>query len=323
VTTDALLESKTVVSLSLDWDRVRMLAHLDNLPALAVCLIDKPISANGVDWLELGEDGAPWLGRKKDWYVFRFEGIADFRARRDGGCLEIYAYPDAEPSSISFALLRGVLPRLLHLRGIPCLHGSAVRVGNGAVAFLGASGQGKSTVVASLVARGFPLVTDDTLPLRMAKDASTVLVGPGLPEIRLYPGSAGIAGVTAHVLPAAPGQTKGRWYPAPAQLEPGPLPLERIYLLRPVDRPTQAIAASGPVDQPGRTGPGEHLTGTEAFRALTENSFWLNSAETSALANDMTFLARVATDVPIRWLDYHLSSPGMDNIASFLQRSIA
>jgi hypothetical protein len=148
----------------------------------------------------------------------------------------------------------------------------------------------------------------------MASDTGTILVGPGLPEIRLYPGAARIAGVSQHLIPPAPDQTKGRWYPEPERLQLGALPLQQIYLLK----PRQHVNASTAGAQPG-----DQVTGTEAFRALTEHSFWLSSRETRALANDMSLLARVATDVPIRWLVYNLSSTGMDEIARLLPCDVA
>jgi hypothetical protein len=45
------------------------------------------------------------------------------------------------------------------------LHGSAVRIGDGAVAFLGASGSGKSTLALALARGGADHICDDTLPV--------------------------------------------------------------------------------------------------------------------------------------------------------------
>jgi energy-coupling factor transporter ATP-binding protein EcfA2 len=45
------------------------------------------------------------------------------------------------------------------------LHGSAVRIGNGAIAFLGPSGAGKSTLALALARAGAEHICDDTLPI--------------------------------------------------------------------------------------------------------------------------------------------------------------
>ena len=51
-------------------------------------------------------------------------------------------------------LLGPVLGLLLRLRGVPCLHASAVAFGDSAVAFAGSEGAGKSTTAAALASRG-------------------------------------------------------------------------------------------------------------------------------------------------------------------------
>ena len=60
-------------------------------------------------------------------------------------------------------VLAQVLPLAAVLRGREVLHASAVALDGRAVAFLGASGVGKTSLAARLVARGAPLVTDDVL----------------------------------------------------------------------------------------------------------------------------------------------------------------
>src|SRR5258708_4473008 len=52
-------------------------------------------------------------------------------------------------------LLGPVLGVLLRLRGVTCLHASAVSFGDRCVAFVGAAGSGKSTMAAALARRGY------------------------------------------------------------------------------------------------------------------------------------------------------------------------
>jgi hypothetical protein len=58
---------------------------------------------------------------------------------------------------------RVVLPLLLQVQGLQSLHASAVVAAEGVVAFCGAAGRGKSTTVAALSARGFPVWADDVV----------------------------------------------------------------------------------------------------------------------------------------------------------------
>jgi hypothetical protein len=76
-----------------------------------------------------------------------------------------------------------VLPLAAKLRGLGIFHASAVALDGRALAFFGASGTGKSSVAAHLVARGARFLADDV-----------VAVEPTAGGVRAYPG-AGLAGV--------------------------------------------------------------------------------------------------------------------------------
>lgn len=80
----------------------------------------------------------------------------------------------------------------LNLRGEPVLHASAVAMGDRAVAFMGASGMGKSTLATLLCAHGARLITDDALRLVREGDDFRCHYGPG--ELRLRPAAAALAG---------------------------------------------------------------------------------------------------------------------------------
>jgi hypothetical protein len=62
-------------------------------------------------------------------------------------------------------VLAQVLPLAAVLRGLELLHASAVVLAGRAVAFLGGSGAGKTTLAGRIAARGAPLVSDDVLAL--------------------------------------------------------------------------------------------------------------------------------------------------------------
>jgi hypothetical protein len=68
-------------------------------------------------------------------------------------------------------MLAQVLPLAAALRGLEILHASAVEIAGHAVAFLGGSGVGKTTLAARIVARGARLVTDDVLAVDVANEA--------------------------------------------------------------------------------------------------------------------------------------------------------
>jgi hypothetical protein len=239
-----------------------------------------PLAVNGVEWFDAGGSNKPRCGRMGAGFVYRFDGIADFWVAPGGSSVEAFFPRGADFRAIEFALSRGVLPRVLHLRGTTCLHASAVLLAGEAVAFCGASGSGKSTIAAALAARGCALVTDDVLPLPTT--SSGILAGSGLPEIRIYPAAANRLGIADRAAPPRAGQTKAVW--RPELIAAGANPLACVYLLEPDDGvPVSLQKASA---QP-------------ALRSLLANSFWLHPGETATLAADLVCFARLVRSIPI------------------------
>jgi hypothetical protein len=82
-------------------------------------------------------------------------------------------------------VLAQVLPLAAVLRGKEILHASAVALSGQAVAFMGVSGAGKTTLAGRLAARGAQLVTDDVLALDLA--GATVRAHRGSALARIDP----------------------------------------------------------------------------------------------------------------------------------------
>ena len=85
-------------------------------------------------------------------------------------------------------LLGPVLSVWLELQGIPALHASAVAVEDHAVGFLATSTGGKSTLAATMLQAGYPLLTDDILCVERREEA--FWGRPGFPQMRLWPDQA-------------------------------------------------------------------------------------------------------------------------------------
>jgi len=147
---------------------------------------------------------------------------------------EIWAiWPD--PSTLEDAssyLLGPVLGVVLRLRGVTCLHASAVALDGQAVAFVGAEGAGKSTTAAAFAREGHAVLSDDVVAL--TEKESGFLVVPAYPHLCLWPdavatlyGSADAlphfsTGWEKHRLPLGDGKTR---------FEKRPLPLGAVYFL--------------------------------------------------------------------------------------------
>lgn len=103
--------------------------------------------------------------RVGDGYVARLPWIADFVISGDLTHVVCHPVTLGRPEVIPIILPGTIVAFLLTMRGQCVLHGSAVDLGGTALAFVGASGQGKSTMAAILCAAGASLITDDVLPL--------------------------------------------------------------------------------------------------------------------------------------------------------------
>jgi hypothetical protein len=139
----------------------------------------------------LGEGRGYTYVRTTRGYVLRFHGICDFRIDSALRRVSAHLAPGAPAAYVPLLLAGQVVALLLTLAGECVLHASAVRIGDSAVAFVGASGMGKSTLAGVLCARGARLVTDDVL--RVVCDERGVRCAPGTGELRLRPGSAFVA----------------------------------------------------------------------------------------------------------------------------------
>ena len=84
-------------------------------------------------------------------------------------------------------VLGRVLALALHASGWLSLHGSAVALADGAVAFLAPKGNGKSTLAFALMRAGAALMTDDTVVIGRGDPAT---VRPGVQSVRLFRDSA-------------------------------------------------------------------------------------------------------------------------------------
>ncbi|MEM8598317.1 MAG: hypothetical protein AAGF99_00210 [Bacteroidota bacterium] len=106
---------------------------------------------------------------------------------------EVVTYDTLKP--LSEDLLRSfvqgaLLAAVLRQRHLLVLHGSAVSDGEQAIAFLGNSGWGKSTLAEYFCQRGYELITDDVMVVVPGTEAEPARIPPGVKQVRLRPHSA-------------------------------------------------------------------------------------------------------------------------------------
>jgi hypothetical protein len=189
-------------------------------------------------------------------------------------------------------LLGPVLGLLLRLRGVTCLHASAVAFGEKAVAFVGSEGAGKSTTAAALARRGHAILSDDVVAL--AERDGSFFVHPAYPYLCLWPESVESLYGTADVLPRFSANYDKRCLSL------------RKQELRFADRALQLAAIYILGDRRSDPAPVvEELSQQKAFLALVANTFATNTLDSRMRAKEFESLGRLMPQVTIRQLCAH------------------
>src|SRR5690606_31765037 len=103
-------------------------------------------------------EGIAWAASPGE-FLLTVPGIARYWVR-DGAHITITPAPDSRDHDITTFLINPTLGALLHQRGLLVLRGGAFMTPSGAALIIGKSAAGKSTLLARLQTRGYPLLTD-------------------------------------------------------------------------------------------------------------------------------------------------------------------
>lgn len=195
------------------------------------------------------------------------------------------ATDDVEETAIY--LLGPVLGFVLRLRGVNCLHASAVAIGDSACAFVGASGSGKSSLAAAFARAGYPVLSDDVTPVTPRE--GEYIVHPAYPRLRLWPDSvAGLFG-DAESMPRIVPTWEKRFVDlscAPFAFQREPLPLASVYLLD--------ASMGAPAIEPVAT--------RDALVRIVAETYATYLLDRERRASEFGFLASMVDRVPVRRL---------------------
>ena len=146
-------------------------------PALFEAAASK-VTIDPVDWIHMHElpDG---------WSYIRYDEMFEFQISPSGDQIFFRLLAESSLESFQTYALGRVLSYALVKMGYEPLHASTIVVGGFAVAFLGASTFGKSSLAACFVASGYPLLTDDVL--RVEERGNRYVAFPGPPKLKLLP----------------------------------------------------------------------------------------------------------------------------------------
>jgi hypothetical protein len=237
------------------------------------------------------ESGAPTLvvARLRDGELvrFRYSDGVQFVLGAAGRDVWVTWREPSTLEDVATYLLGPVFGFLLRLRGVTCVHASAVAIEDQAVIFAGPAGAGKSTVAATFALRGHAVMADDVVAL--TDENGLVAVQPGPSRLRLWPESVRALYGTEDALPRLTPTWDKRFLDAATdgyRFQPAPLPLAAVYVL--------AARASH------RTAPrSSALSPAAALIALAANTHANHLADSRLRAAEFRGLARVASDVAV------------------------
>lgn len=234
------------------------------------------------------------LYHENDHYVIHFAQTANFFIWRDQITAQLLDPKYQEYIELYF--LGSVFSLWQELQGMPALHSSCIEVGHNAIAFLAAREAGKSTIAATMVQSGCPLMTDDVLPIEMHNNI--FCARPGYPQMKLW--SEGAIHFLGHrhdlelVTPSDPLYSKYRipigtngfgTFCSEAR------PLSVIYLPKRQDSNSSIMI--------------EPMSPRDALIELIRYSFIAEMVEALGLrASRIKFLATLAMHVPMRRISY-------------------
>ncbi len=279
------------------------LAVLDSVPCVdvKVWLDAKP------DWLDQLTDGVPEVFQTSpsrnernepvltvcklaggDYFQLQYADGTEFVVDRCGKRIWAHwPHPLTLEDTVTY-LVGPVLGFVLRLRGVICLHASAVAVGEQAIGLLGSTGAGKSTTAAAFALQGYAVLSDDVAALQERGDAFQVL--SGCPRVGLWPDAASALFGSANNLPLLTPNWGKRYLALDEnghRFQREPLPLTAIYVLsrREGDRTSPVIES-----EPAASG----------LMTLVSNSYVNLLLDREMRAREFQSLSRVLDRVPMR-----------------------
>lgn len=278
---------------------------------------DVTLSLASSDWFsQLTEHPSRTL-KSDGWYEYfscqdgsaylRWQNLFEFVVSPDG-CSIVGRHMDrATSSSFETYLLGHVLSFAMVRRGLEPLHATVVTVDGDAIAFVGDSGFGKSTLAAAFLGAGHQLLTDDLLVVQESSNQVYACQGP--PRIKLFPE---IARTFLH------GQWRGTPMNdcteklviplLPAQVSSRMVPLKAIYVLCDPEKGT-------PLDQISLTPP---LSEREAFVELLRHTFNTRVTDSARLERQFKAALSLAKRVQVARLSYPRVLNCLSHVRSFI-----
>jgi len=217
--------------------------------------------------------------------------------------------PESSIENATSYLLGPILGLMLRLRGVTCLHASAVAFGDRSVAFVGQTGMGKSTTAAAFARQGYGVISDDIVALEERE--GTLHVVPAYPHLCLWPESVKMLYDSPEALPRLiPDWDKRRMDLGNqgTRFESRCLPLCAIYVLG------ERRADPAPYVETVRP--------QNALLALVADTYANKILDRELRAREFAVLGWLVTNVPIRRVYAHEDPARLDRLCTVIREDL-
>ncbi len=243
----------------------------------------------------------------------RWNALGEFLVSTDGRRITCRRFDGVSEESFQVYLLGQAISFALVKSGLEPLHATCVVIDGIAIALLGDSGYGKSSLAACFLEAGHRLLTDDLL---VAQEVSGGFqIHPGPPRIKLFPEMAQrFLGESVSGVPMISDTRKLVMLLEPRHVCPHAAPLAAIYAIAAPDDAAQ--------EQGVRI---ESVPSREAFVLLMNNIFNYVIVDSKRLQRQFKLTARLAAVAPVKKLSYARLASGLplvrDAIVNDLRRT--
>ena len=248
-----------------------------------------------------------WKVAKGAFLRLAYEDGTQFWLNRELGAIWV-TWPDSLSLENSVSYLLGpVLGVVLRMRGVTCLHASAVSIGERGVAFVGAAGAGKSTTAAAFARQGYGVISDDIVALEEREGAFHLM--PAYPHLSLWPKTVEMLYGSSEALPRfTPDWDKRRLDLGEygTHFESRALPLGAIYVLS-ERRPDPAPCV-------------ESMEPRKALLALVADTYANKILDREMRASEFAVLGRLVTSVPVRRLCAHQDARPLEELCKAIRK---
>jgi hypothetical protein len=219
--------------------------------------------------------------------------------------------PPLTSDDLATYFLGPVMGFLLRRRLITCLHASAVELGGRAVVFSGDAGYGKSTTAAALALRGAPVITEDIVPLELAKSCCWAV--PGYPRVCLWPDAVAKLTGDPESLPKLTPVWDKRY-----------LPLDGVRAKFAEEKKSLGLIYLFGERSPAKNAPRiEEMSPKDALFELVESTYMNWVLDREQRAKEFEDLSHVVKEVPVRKIVAHTDGEKIGTLCELIQADAA